>query len=84
MDDFKIFEVGSLLVTRKSGFTMAKKTTEKQPTPSKRINSKEIARKVPRSAKTGLFVTEGFADKHPSTTVVETVKVKVTKTKKRP
>lgn len=37
--------------------------------------SKEVIRKVARSAKSGEFTTKMFADKHPSTTVVETVKV---------
>jgi hypothetical protein len=61
---------------------MAKKTASKKVTPSKRTISQEIVRKVPRSAKSGLFVTADFADEHPSTTVVETVKVKVGKSKK--
>lgn len=32
-------------------------------------------RKVSRSARTGRFVEKGYADKHPHTTVTETVKV---------
>jgi len=36
---------------------------------------KEVIRKVARSAKSGEFTTREFADKHPSTTVVETVKI---------
>lgn len=32
------------------------------------------SRKVSRSAKTGRFVPKKYADKHPSTTVTETVK----------
>jgi hypothetical protein len=32
-------------------------------------------RKVARSAKTGEFVTKKFAEEHPSTTEVETVKI---------
>ncbi len=35
----------------------------------------EEIRKVARSAKSGEFTTKDFAKKHPSTTVVETVKV---------
>lgn len=31
-------------------------------------------RKVSRSAKTGRFVKKGYADKHPHTTVTETIK----------
>jgi hypothetical protein len=38
-------------------------------------------RKVARSAKSGEFVTKDFAKKHPSTTVVETIKSKETKEK---
>jgi hypothetical protein len=37
---------------------------------------KETTRKVARSAKSGEFITEDFAKKHPSTTVVETVRLK--------
>lgn len=36
---------------------------------------KAKTRKVNRSAETGQFVTEGYAEKHPKTTVTETVKV---------
>jgi hypothetical protein len=42
----------------------------------KSTGPKEAIRKVARSAKSGEFITEDFAKKHPSTTVVETVKVK--------
>ncbi len=35
---------------------------------------KSSSRKVARSAKTGRFVKKGYAKRHPSTTVVETVK----------
>jgi hypothetical protein len=37
--------------------------------------AKEETRKVARSAKSGEFTTKDFAEKHPSTTVVETVRV---------
>ena len=36
---------------------------------------REETRKVARSAKSGEFTTKDFAKKHPSTTVVETVRV---------
>jgi len=39
-------------------------------------NSKSDTQKVARSAKDGKFVTPDYAKKHPSTTVVETVKKK--------
>jgi hypothetical protein len=35
---------------------------------------KGTTRKVSRSAKTGKFVKKGYAKKHPSTTVTETIK----------
>ena len=38
------------------------------------MSKKTGSRKASRSAKTGRFVTKKYADKHPSTTVTETVK----------
>ncbi len=40
----------------------------------KRGSSKTTTVKVSRSAKTGKFVTKGFAKTHKSTTITETVK----------
>ena len=53
---------------------MARKTSLKKATPLGATTTKEITRKVPRSAKSGLFVTEEYARRHPSTTEIETVK----------
>ena len=37
---------------------------------------KQVKIRVARSAKTGKFVKKSYADRHPNTTVVETVKRK--------
>jgi len=39
------------------------------------MTPKGKTRKVSRSAKTGRFVKKGYVKRHPSTTVIETVKV---------
>jgi hypothetical protein len=57
---------------------MAKMTARKKAASPK----KEATRKVARSAKTGEFVTRKFAEDHPSTTEVETVKI--TAVRKKP
>jgi hypothetical protein len=63
---------------------MAKKIPPSASTSREMSASKVVIRKVPRSAKTGLFVTEEFARKHPSTTEVETIKVEKSRRKKKP
>lgn len=41
---------------------------------AKKTAKKKAARRIRRSARTGKFVTDKFANLHPATTVCETVK----------
>jgi hypothetical protein len=63
--------------------TMSQKANPKTGTGRTTASAKTIVRKVARSAKSGLFVTEEFARRHPSTTEIETINVERSKLKKK-